>query len=148
MKLKERVVAATFGFSLAIVLILVLESFELTNHNHGEEVPNVQDPSHGVINPPSASKSSSFKAFKQRNLQKTDSSGNSGQLVNSALVEENQNQQPHQERLSDFVTKVCMWIRPHVQMQWNSSFLNKVGLKYCYDYQNLLRFITSSCGWP
>ena len=107
MKLKERVVAATFGFSLAIVLILVLESFELTNHNHGEEVPNVQDPSHGVINPPSASKSSSFKAFKQRNLQKTDSSGNSGQLVNSALVEENQNQQPHQERLSDFVTKVC-----------------------------------------
>ena len=108
MKLKERVVAATFGFSLAIVLILVLQTFELTNHNHGKDVQNVQDPSHGVINPPSAPKSSSFKAFKQRNLQKTDSSGNSGQLVNSALVEENQNQQPHQERLSDLVTKVRM----------------------------------------
>ena len=97
MKLKERVVAATFGFSLAIILVFLLESLELTNHER-RAIP--QDQSHGIINSQnvasaskSSSKTSSIKAFKQRNLQKTDSSGQhseQNQLVNSAPIEGHQ----------------------------------------------------------
>ena len=97
MKLKERVVAATFGFSLAIILVFLLESLELTNHER-RAIP--QDQSHGIINSQNvasasktSSKTSSIKAFKQRNLQKTDSSGQhseQNQLVNSAPMEGHQ----------------------------------------------------------
>ena len=77
MKLKERLVAAIAGFSLAILLIASLETFEvLTTHPRGrggaegEGPPSAALP-HGVIK--------SNKA--QRNLQKTDSSGRSDQQV-------------------------------------------------------------------
>ena len=73
MKLKERLVAAIAGFSLAILLIASLETFEvLTTHPRGgAEGEGPSAPPHGVIK--------SNKA--QRNLQKTDSSGLSDQQV-------------------------------------------------------------------
>jgi hypothetical protein len=79
MKLKERLVAATIGFGLAIALVIVLESAELLKHSQdnlgGDGGPS---PHHGVLGPPSSSRAE--LAFKQRNLQKTDSSGNSKQV--------------------------------------------------------------------
>lgn len=74
MKLKERLLAAGLGFGVAIVLILVLETLELSVHikrsgGGGSE--------HGIIK--AQQQTSSVKTFMQRNLQKTDSSGNSGQ---------------------------------------------------------------------
>ena len=58
MKLKERLVAATFGFSVAIILVFVLESLDLTdNQDYG------QDQSHGIIKSSAAPKSSSVKVL-------------------------------------------------------------------------------------
>ena len=58
MKLKERLVAATFGFSVAIILVFVLESLDLTdNQDYG------QDQSHGIIKSSAGPKSSSVKVL-------------------------------------------------------------------------------------
>ena len=98
MKLKERFVAATFGFSLAIILVFVLETLELTNQQRAAGT-SPQDQTHGIIKSPVLLKTSSIKAFKQRNLQKTDSSGRSEQqLINSAPIED-----PQQARLPEGV---------------------------------------------
>ena len=54
MKLKERLVAATFGFSAAIILVFLVESLDLTdNQDFG------QDQSHGTIKSSSSSHKSS-----------------------------------------------------------------------------------------
>ena len=58
MKLKERLVAATFGFSVAIILVFLVESLDLTdNQDYG------QDQSHGIIKSSAGPKSSSVKVL-------------------------------------------------------------------------------------
>ena len=57
MKLKERLVAATFGFSVAIILVFLVESLDLTDNQDFS-----QDQSHGIIKSSSSGhKSSSVK---------------------------------------------------------------------------------------
>jgi len=69
MKLKERLVAALAGFSLAILLILSLETFEVLHQSQQSSDKYSPSQAHGV-----------FKSNKaQRNLRKTDSSGLSEQ---------------------------------------------------------------------